>query len=118
MATQIELDRALEHLLSQLENAGIADQTLIAISADHYPYGLEDQTIDELTGHPVKGNFELYKSPFILYVKGMDPEIITKPASSLDIFPTISNLMGVEYDSRLLMGRIFFPIRTFGQFFK
>ena len=108
LATQIELDRALEHLLSQLENAGIADQTLIAISADHYPYGLEDQTIDELTGHAVEGNFELYKSPFILYAKGMDPEIITKPASSLDILPTLSNLMGVEYDSRLLMGQDIF----------
>ena len=118
LATQIELDRALEHLLSQLENAGIADQTLIAISADHYPYGLEDQTIDELTGHAVEGNFELYKSPFILYAKGMDPEIITKPASSLDILPTLSNLMGVEYDSRLLMGQDIFPIGTFGQFFK
>ena len=108
LATQIELDLALEHLLSQLENAGIADQTLIAISADHYPYGLEDQTIDELTGHAVEGNFELYKSPFILYAKGMDPEIITKPASSLDILPTLSNLMGVEYDSRLLMGQDIF----------
>ena len=108
LATQIELDLALEHLLSQLENAGIADQTLIAISADHYPYGLEDQTIDELTGHAVEGNFELYKSPFILYAKGMDPEIITKPASSLDILPTLSNLMGLEYDSRLLMGQDIF----------
>ncbi len=73
---------------------------------------LEDQTIDELTGHAVEGNFELYKSPFILYAKGMDPEIITKPASSLDILPTLSNLMGVEYDSGFLWGRIFFRIRN------
>lgn len=108
LATQIELDRALEHLLNRLEEAGIADRTLIALSADHYPYGLEDETVSEFLGHPVEKNFELYKNTFILYTKGMEPEVIDKPASSLDILPTISNLMGLEYDSRLLMGRDIF----------
>ncbi|MFC5464963.1 LTA synthase family protein [Lederbergia graminis] len=117
LATQIELDRALEHLLNKLEEAGVADRTLIALSADHYPYGLDDETIDELAGHNVEKNFELYKSTFILYNKGMEPTTITKPASSLDILPTLSNLMGIEYDSRLLMGRDIFsdsmPLVTF-----
>lgn len=108
IATQIELDRAMEHLLDQLEQAGIADKTLIAISADHYPYGLEDHEIDDLAGHVVERNFELYKSPFILYTKGMEPITIDKPCSSLDIIPTLSNLLGLEYDSRLLMGRDIF----------
>ncbi|MBW8351638.1 sulfatase-like hydrolase/transferase [Bacillus sp. IITD106] len=104
IAAQLELDRALEFLLGELEKAGIADRTLIALSADHYPYGLDDRTIDELAGHPVERNFELYKNTFILYTKGMKPEVISKPASSLDILPTLSNLLGLEYDSRLLMG--------------
>lgn len=108
IATQVELDRAMKHLLDKLEEEGIADKTLIAISADHYPYGLEDEEIDELAGHKVEKNFELYKSPFILYTKGMDPEVIDKPSSSLDIIPTLSNLLGLEYDSRLLMGRDIF----------
>lgn len=34
-----------------------------------------------------------------------EPIVIDKPCSALDILPTISNLMGIEYDSRLLMGR-------------
>ena len=38
----------------------------------------------------------------------MEPETINKPASSLDIIPTLSNLLGLEYDSRLLMGRDIF----------
>jgi len=104
MATQIELDRAMEHLLEKLEEAGVADKTLIAISADHYPYGLEMNEINDLAGHEVESNFELYKSSFILYAKGMEPETIDRPVSSLDIIPTISNLMGLEYDSRLMMG--------------
>ncbi|WP_316570271.1 LTA synthase family protein [Neobacillus sp. YIM B06451] len=108
LATQIELDRALEQLLERLEEKGVADRTLIALSADHYPYGLSAETIDELAGHKVDKTFELYKSPFILYAKGMKPEKIDKPASSLDIIPTLSNLLGLEYDSRLLMGRDIF----------
>lgn len=108
LATQIELDRALETLLKRLEEEGAADRTLIALSADHYPYGLSTETIDELAGHKVDKTFELYKSPFILYAKGVEPEKIDKPASSLDIIPTLSNLLGLEYDSRLLMGRDIF----------
>ena len=98
----------MEYLLKQLEEAGIADKTLIAISADHYPYGLEDHEIDDLAGHVVEKNFELYKSTFILYTKDMDPITIDKPCSSLDIIPTLSNLLGLKYDSRLLMGRDIF----------
>ncbi len=108
LATQIELDRALESLLAQLEQAGVAEKTLIALSADHYPYGLDPKTINELAGHKVEENFELYRSPFILYSKGMEPEVIDKPASSLDIIPTLSNLLGLDYDSRLLMGQDIF----------
>jgi len=104
MATQIELDKAMEYLLKKLEEAGVADKTLIAISADHYPYGLEKIDIDNLAGHEVESNFELYKSDFILYTEGMTPETIDRPVSSLDIIPTISNLLGLNYDSRLLMG--------------
>lgn len=108
IACNIELDRALEYLLKQLEEAGIADKTLIALSADHYPYGLEFNEIDELAGHTVERNFELYKNHFILYTKGIEPVTVDEPCSSLDIIPTLSNLLGLEYDSRLLMGKDIF----------
>lgn len=108
IATQIELDKALEYLLNQLEQANIADKTLIALSADHYPYGLDEKTIDEFLGHKAEENFELYESNFILYTKDMESVTIDKPCSSLDIIPTISNLLGLEFDSRLLMGKDIF----------
>ena len=34
-----------------------------------------------------------------------EPVKVEKVGSSLDILPTVLNLFGVEYDSRLLMGR-------------
>lgn len=105
LATQIELDQAMALLLKQLEAAGIADRTLIAMSADHYPYGLSNKALKELAGHEPEQGFELYRSPFILYARGQTPEVIQRPCSSLDIVPTLLNLMGASYDARLLIGQ-------------
>lgn len=115
-ACNIELDKAMEALLTKLEAAGVADKTLIAVAADHYPYGLEDKEnenkyhyFDELAGHSIETNFELYKSALIMYSPSMKQGVdIDKVCSSIDIIPTLSNLFGFEYDSRLLMGRDIF----------
>lgn len=104
IACNLELEFAMKALLDKLESAGIAEKTIIALSADHYPYGLAKENLDELAGHELEPNFELYKSTFILWKKGMEPVIVDKPCASLDILPTLSNLFGLEYDSRLLMG--------------
>ncbi len=108
IATHIELDRAMEYLLKKLKEYGIAENTLIVMSPDHYPYGMEKENLDELAGHELENNFEIYKSSLIIYSEGMKSETIDKPVSSLDIIPTVLNLMGLEYDSRLLMGRDIF----------
>ncbi len=103
-ACNIELDRALKLLLERLNKAGVAEKTVIVISADHYPYGLTMEELSELEGHGIEENFELYKSSLIIYKQGMKPVFVDKACSSLDIIPTISNLLGLEFDSRLLMG--------------
>lgn len=106
IACQMELDMALERLIEKLNEAGVADRTVIALSADHYPYGWEKSNLDELAGHVIDPVFEIYKNHFILWCQGMKESIvIDKPCSSLDILPTLSNLFGLNYDSRLLMGR-------------
>lgn len=112
LACNYELEKALTYLLEQLEEAGIADRTVIALSADHYPYGLEKQYIDELAGHTVEENFELYKNYFILWSAGMKETItVDKYCSSLDIAPTLANLFGLSYDSRLYVGQDIFSDR-------
>lgn len=115
-ACNIELDRAMKLLLDKLEAAGVAEKTLIVISPDHYPYGLEDKEsenkyhyIEELAGHSIETNFELYKSVLLMYCPEMTESVtVDKYCSSLDILPTLSNLFGFEYDSRLLMGKDIF----------
>ncbi len=110
-ACNIELDRAMEELLRRLNEAGVADKTVITITPDHYPYGLEKDGGDkyavwrEILGHDVDTTFELYKSSFILYCQGTkDAPTVDKYCYSVDILPTVLNLFGFEYDSRLLMG--------------
>lgn len=108
VACNIELDRAMEYLLDQLEQAGIAEKTVIAMAPDHYPYGLTNSEISEFLGHEVDPVFELYHSAFILYNPGMEPRTVDKLCWSADILPTLSNLFGLPYDSRLMTGRDIF----------
>lgn len=104
LATQVELDRALELLMQRLEEAGVAENTVIALTADHYPYGLTLEEQSELAGHDVDEYFEQYRNGCIIYKKGMTPETVDWPCSSLDLLPTLCNLFGLSYDSRLYMG--------------
>ena len=105
LATQIELDRAIEELINSLEKAGKLEDTVIAISSDHYPYGLTLSEINELSDYKRDDTFEKYHMPFLLWNSEMEePVKVEKIGSSLDILPTILNLFGIEYDSRLLMG--------------
>lgn len=110
-ACNIELDRAMEQLLKDLNAAGVADKTVITITPDHHPYGLEQEGDDkysvwrEFLGHNVETTFELYESVFLLYCQGTkDAPTVDKPCSTVDVLPTILNLFGIEYDSRLLIG--------------
>ena len=106
LACNIELDRALERLIEALDASGELERTLFVVSPDHYPYGLEKSTIDELAGHEVDPNFEIYKSSLLIWSAAMEePVVVDKLCSSLDILPTVLNLMGIDYDSRLLIGR-------------
>ncbi|MDO4551977.1 MAG: LTA synthase family protein [Bacillota bacterium] len=105
LACHIELDLAMEHLLRELEAAGELEDTVIVLCGDHYPYGLTEEEMSEFLGHPVDPVFEMYKSSLILYNSATPPETVDKPCSSLDVLPTLSNLFGLEYDSRLLAGR-------------
>ena len=105
LACNIELDRAMQLLLERLDEAGVLENTVIVLSADHYPYGLTLEEISELAGHEVDPDFELYRNACIIYKKGMESQTVDEPCSSIDLLPTVSNLMGLPFDSRLLMGR-------------
>lgn len=106
IACNYELELAMSELLARLEEKGIADDTVFCIVPDHYPYGLLEETQNELAGHIVDRDFEIYESCLVIWSPSMqEPVYVPAPTCPLDIVPTLSNLFGIEYDSRLLMGR-------------
>lgn len=108
IACNMDLDRALEYLIEELEKAGKLEHTVIAISSDHYPYGLEVSQIEELAGEDgieLEGSLDLYRNSLILWNSEMETVSIEKTCSAIDLLPTIYNLFGFEYDSRLFAGK-------------
>jgi len=116
VATAMEVDKALEVLLDKLEAAGKLDKTLIVATGDHIPY-FNVETLEELAGREFGSSedmealkesaidFDVYKSSLILWTAGMEEAVeVDKVCCQVDILPTISNLLGLEYDSRMLDG--------------
>lgn len=117
MATVMEVDRALALLLQKLEEAGKLDKTLIIATGDHIPYS-NAGVLEELSGRTFGSSkdlealnesaidFDVYKNTLILWSASMEePVQVDKPCCQVDILPTVSNLLGLEYDSRMLSGR-------------
>lgn len=105
ISCHIELDKALEYLMNALEEAGIADKTAIVLTGDHFPYGLKDAEYEELVGYELD-RFNKYKSTLIFWVGGLEePIYVDDYCCNIDVLPTILNLWGFQYDSRLLAGR-------------
>ena len=116
---QMELEEALRILVEKLEKAGIADDTVIALTGDHYPYGLgngrtwhnDRDYIDDLIKADDVLRWNQDRSGLILWCGSLEHEdreyacTVKEPVGNLDILPTLSNLFGVEFDSRLLPGR-------------
>ena len=105
IATQIELDRALENLINKLKKSGKLDDTVIALVGDHYPYALSLDNINEISDFERDNLFTINKSNFILWNNKMDKVNVDKVGSQIDVLPTIYNLFGIEYDSRLIIGK-------------
>ena len=115
IAANLELEKAMDYLVKTLEEKGIADDTVICIAPDHFPYGLDSDAalgnmpyLSELYGYPVNTYEERDRSRAIIWCGALEddePIIVDTPTSSLDILPTLCNLFGVEWDSRLYVGR-------------
>lgn len=106
IAAQMELDKALEYLMERLEEAGKLDKTVFIVTPDHYPYGLSDTAYDALAGKDVSGDkFEKHRSCLGIWSPSMEqPVQVDKLCASVDVLPTVLNLLGVTYDSRILAG--------------
>ncbi|MBO6158744.1 MAG: sulfatase-like hydrolase/transferase [Firmicutes bacterium] len=117
-AANLELEDSMTLLIKELEKKGIADDTVIVISGDHFPYGLSwydalgyKKDLDELYGFNVRTYMERDQNQLIIWsgcLEDYDPVVVSEPVCSIDVLPTLLNLFGCEWDSRLLPGRDIF----------
>jgi len=104
IACHIELDLAMEYLLNRLEEAGVADKTVIVMASDHTPYGIAKDLYFEMIGEE-EDFFGWYKTDLVFWVGGMEqPVVVDEYCCNVDLLPTILNLWGIPYDSRMLAG--------------
>lgn len=113
ISCQMELEFALNYMIEEFEKAGVLDNTLFVITNDHYPYPLDAVNKDgslkylsELAGYTLDTHLDKYRSGLIIWSSSMkSPVVVDKPVCSLDVLPTLSNLLGFTYDSRLMAGK-------------
>ena len=105
LAAQIELNDALELLIEKLDAAGKLEDTVIALVGDHNPYYLSLDEVNEISTYEKDEVVERNRSNFILWNSAMETIEIDKVGSQIDVLPTIYNLFGVAYDSRLIIGK-------------
>lgn len=106
LSTQIELDKMIGLLFERLEKAKKLEDTVIILVPDHVPYGLTIDEMNEVSTFKRDNEFEKYRSALTIYNKDINKyKSNDNYCSNIDILPTILNLFGVEYDSRLMMGR-------------
>ena len=131
-ANNLELEYALEYLLEALEEADLLDNTVIVITGDHYPYSLSDdygynaagkltyynveENLASLYGYMPETDTDYNINSLIIWTPSLSEAdeqiVVSEPVSSVDILPTLLNLFGCEFDSRLLVGRDVFAENT------
>ncbi len=104
ISANLELEKALTTLIDKLEKAGKLDDTVIVLAADHHPYFMDDEYVEEMAGESLD-QFSLYKNNLIIYNSQMEYTEVDKLCNTIDVLPTVLNLFGIDYDSRLMVGK-------------
>ncbi len=115
ISCQYEVELMVKALYDECARLGILEDTVFVLAPDHFPYSLSPDdannqaALSEMYGLPAKdiyNNYELYRAPLIIWSGSMkEPVKVDKVCSSIDVLPTLLNLFGLEYDSRIIMGQ-------------
>lgn len=104
ISANLELEKAMTTLLDKLSAAGKLEDTVIVMASDHHPYFMEDEQMEELAGKELD-KYSLYKNDLIIYNPSVEDVEVDKVCNTIDVLPTVLNLFGIEYDSRLIAGK-------------
>lgn len=107
LAHALETDEFIGGLTQRLEDSGLLEDTVVVLFTDHYSkYMTDHEFVNQLKS--VNYEYEVYRTPFIIYSADVQPEEITKVSSTLDILPTLANMFGLDAPYRYYAGNDIF----------
>ena len=89
------VDDLFERMLTELEEKGQLEDTVIIGITDHYTYGYKDMdSLLELSG--VAEEILLEKTPCFIWSADLEAQTVDKVLNTADFLPTVMNLLGLE----------------------
>ena len=88
------LDTQIARVLTHLIENGLLDSTIVIITGDHGEEFMEKGR----WGHNSEFSEEQTRVPFVLWVPGRDPQVVSAMTSHLDLPATLLPLLGVSND--------------------
>ena len=111
LAHIMETDDFIGGLVERLEASGLLDDTVLIIYGDHYGKYLTDTDfLMELKG--AENRNLLCNTPLMIWSRDLEPAKVEKYSSTVDLFPTVCNLFGLDVELRYFVGEdVFAPGR-------
>lgn len=90
-----ELDTYLQEVFDQIMNTELKKNTIVIITSDHgEEFGEHGQFLHGGTLYD-----DAIKVPLIMYIPGQKEKMLNQLAQSVDIMPTLLNIIGIKQDS-------------------
>jgi len=117
IACSMDLELGLEEFVASLEERGVLENTVFVLTTDHYAYALQNgdawlndrNYLEDLFGYYPDTQIKRDHNALIIWSPCLAEQenqiVVSDPCSAIDILPTLLNLFGVEYDSRIYAGR-------------
>ncbi len=87
-----DVDRALARMRTTLEQMGVWQRCVVIVTGDHG----EEFAEHGGRGHAVTMYDELLRVPLLVRVPGVSPRRVAEPTSTMDVGPTLLDLLGFE----------------------
>jgi phosphoglycerol transferase MdoB-like AlkP superfamily enzyme len=95
-------DSALGEFVADLKTRGLWDNTVLVLMGDHEAFMTKQDDADFANFLGYKGGFtdlsylQARQVPFIIHAPGLPAQQLSIPGSQLDVYPTLTNLLGLK----------------------
>ena len=103
MEKLVEFDNMIGELMIRLENEGVLDNTIITVYPDHNIYMMDENVYEEYIGIDLDSK-ELNHTDLLIYNPTMEGTAIHQIGSTIDITPTLLNLIYSDADFSYFLG--------------